>query len=242
MNDKDAYNQVIEELLSMIPENTPDYSIFLFNPTKKLVSNNYKKISESKYNKNLSEMINFPLKSAEEFFVITNCIINQKLIKIPARTNKCQHIECLEARNLFRFILEFKKCPLCKELEESGVNLDKENTVGLDEIYIDKNFKEIFRIAKNENEENMGFSFSMIIFNKFKSMWRAFIPNRSCYESEILLDNCSEKFNNIHKLDEGNKNYLEIVEMNKFIGKDSDLNQVLKQIVIRSRIYNNKDK
>jgi hypothetical protein len=231
MKDKDAYNELIEEVLSMIAEYTPDYSTLLYNPTKKLISKNFKKISESNYNKNLSDIINFPLKSAEEFFVMTNCIINQKLIKIPARTSKCQHIECLEVRNLFLYILEFKKCPLCKELEESGVTLEKDITVGLDEIYIDKNFKEIFRIAKNEHEE-MGFPFSLIIFNKFKSMWRAFIPNRSYYESEILLETCSDKIYNLQKLDEGNKNYMEIVEMNKFIGKDSELNKVLKQIVI----------
>ena len=40
MKDKDAYNQLIEEVLSMIAEYTPDYSTLLYNPTKKLISKN----------------------------------------------------------------------------------------------------------------------------------------------------------------------------------------------------------
>ncbi len=235
MKDRDAYNEIIEELISMIPEAIPDYSTFTYNPTRKLIATNYKKISESKYNKNLADTFNFPIKTEEEFYVMTSCIINQKLIKNPARTNKCQHIECIEARNLFRYVLVLGKCPLCKELETSCLVIQKKNNpVGLDEIYIDRNLKEIFKIALNKHDENLGFPFSMIIFNKFNLKWRPFISNLSYKESDILLDNSFEKFSNIEKFDERNRNYIQILEMNKFIGIDTEFDKVLKEKVFRN--------
>lgn len=223
MKDKEIYLETLEELITMIPEKIPDYSLFIYNPSKKVISEYYKNFVESESNRNLSDVLNFPFKTIEEFFIFTFCIISKKYIKNPARTNKCLHIECMEAKSLFKFILDKGKCPLCDE-----INIEKNSKLGVDSIYIDKNFKKIYEIHLN-NE--MGFRYDMIIFNKFNTEWRPFLDNSTHVETEIMINANKEKGLNIQNFNEKDRNYLEILEMNQYIGEEDELKSVLNKVV-----------
>ena len=75
MKDKEICEAILVELISMLPEEIPDYTKFKFNPTKNIIRENFKNVSESLYNKNLSDIVNFPIKTEEEFYVFTFCMI-----------------------------------------------------------------------------------------------------------------------------------------------------------------------
>ena len=95
---------LIDVLISMVRYNTPNYNEFIYNPTFKLICSKYIEYEESK---TLYKIKNFIVKSNEEMIISFRCIINNKLIKTPARTTKCLHIECMELKTLFNYVLKF---------------------------------------------------------------------------------------------------------------------------------------
>jgi hypothetical protein len=173
---KEEIDSLIEELSAFIPilENEQmNYRELTQNFTDQLLC---KKFEKMKHNKELMEVKNFPDKSDDEFIIYRNDCIADKIIKKPARSINCLHIECLELKVLMRWALEYQKCPLCNA------------KIGIDQIYLDHFYDE--ELLKYMHDKNIEF----LIFNKISKKFRVYDPYyginsiKYIYE-DIRLDN-----------------------------------------------------
>jgi len=129
------------------PKKDINYLYFSSNDTKTKVLNKiYKELNVQ----------NHLLLSENEMIISTNCIMNNKKIKTPARTTECTHPEVCELKMLTNYVFQNKTCPLCS-------NNKKEITV--DQIYIDQTINNILQYSENLDSD-------FLIINKITKKWR----------------------------------------------------------------------
>jgi hypothetical protein len=197
-NLNETREDLIDTIISMLPVHTPNYKLFSENKYERLLLEVF---DELHTNKQILEIKNFPVKSTKEYLISIRCILNNKRIKIPARTSKCIHVDCIEAKILFLYILSFGRCPLCTE------NI----TVGVDSIYVDQFLKFVF----NQYESTV-FLFDYFILNKDNLKWRPYDPKQIEQESKYLYYN--DEIMNFN-IDEHLK---EIEDINSYIGNEEN--------------------
>jgi hypothetical protein len=168
-----SLNSIIEQLISMINSEKIEYTSFDKNPTLNILYNYY---SNEENNRTLYKINNFLIKSQEESVLSFRCIINNQIIKIPARTIYCNHIECLDLEILFNTILKLGICPLCQTTIENNIK------IGVDSIYIDDYLLQIYTNFKHGNDN----SYEYFILNRFTRKVRPYDPRISQEKLEIL--------------------------------------------------------
>jgi hypothetical protein len=169
-----SLNSIKEQLISMISREKIEYINFDKNPTLNILYNYY---SNEENNRTLFKINNFLIKSQEESVISFRCIINNQIIKIPARTIYCNHIECLDLEILFNTILKLGQCPLCQTFIENNIK------IGVDSIYIDDYLLQIYNKNFKNRYDN---SYEYLILSRFTKKVRPYDPRISQEKLEIL--------------------------------------------------------
>lgn len=221
-----TWEKLFENLLTMIPKYTPQYSAFTYNKTEDLF---LQALQETEYSKNLYTIKNFPILSKEEFFISLKCIINNKKLKRPARTFDCRHVECLEAKILFNYIYKFGHCPLCGE--NNNINNESASKLGVDSIYIDKYLEEIFKYTEDDSNILFQTKAEFIIVNKHSLNWRPYSIYQNNQDTENMIYNTANdsRFDpNLNlKVDD---HFKEMEDLNNYISKDENEIKISKLI------------